>query len=80
MTKKLSTLIAENDYKLEIITVQQVGNALSRAEIEEAIAENGLTLPQNNIQFYLAANDLKIFSVSYFSIPDVYAYEKLTLC
>jgi len=80
MTKKLSTLIAENDYKLEIITVQQVGNALSRAEIEEAIAENGLTLPQNNIQFYLASNDLKIFSVSYFSVPDVYAYEKLTLC
>ena len=80
MTKKLSELLAQRDYKIEIITVQQVGNQLSRAEIEEAILENNLPLPQNNVQFYLASDDLKIFMVTYFSVPNVWAYEKLTLC
>ncbi len=79
MTKKLSELLAQRDYKIEILTVQNVGNVLSRNEIE-AILENGLGLPQNNVQFYLASSDLNIFSVTYFSGPDVWAYEKLSLC
>ena len=80
MTKKLSELLAQRDYKIEILTVQNVGNVLSRNEIKEAILENGLGLPQNNVQFYLASSDLNIFSVTYFSVPDVWAYEKLSLC
>ena len=80
MNKKLSLLISENDYKIELLTTVNLTNTPNRNKIEQALQENGFAMPlPRNVQFYLGDSNGKVFSMTYFKGIDKFGYEKLTL-
>jgi len=77
---EISTILAQNDFTVELLTTQSTGNSLSRAEIRIALAENGFpSNPTRNVTFFLGTADGKIFQLTYFVGINKYAYEKLTV-
>ena len=77
---ELKNIMERNDFTVELLTTQSTGNTLSRAEIDQALIENGFTgqLPRN-VTFFLGTADNKIFQLTYFKTLDKYGYEKLTV-
>ncbi len=76
-TVTLRSLIKDNDYTLEIVSLQ---NGINRAKIDTAVGNAGYTLPlTNKVSFHYVGGDSKIYVVTWLPIAGVYGYAKLTL-
>ncbi len=76
---ELKLILEDNDFTLSFKSVNTLPNQLTRAQIEDVLTDNGVTLPlikSNN--FYLRAVNGKGFVVIYSLEEDTYYYEKLT--
>ncbi len=78
-TIEIETVIQDNDFTASFKSVNTLPNQPSRAQIEDVLTDNGITLPltkSNN--FYIRASNGKGFVVIYSLEEDTYYYEKLT--
>ncbi len=74
---ELSVLLKENDFTLTINSVNLLPNQPTRAQIEDALGDNGIALPLVvSRNFYLLASNGKGFIVVYSLPQDTYYYEK----
>ncbi len=75
---ELKLILEDNDFTLSLKSVNTLPNQPTRAQIEDVLTDNGITLPltkSNN--FYLRASNGKGFIVIYSIEEDAYYYEKL---
>ncbi len=76
-TVTLRSLIKENDYTLEIVSLQ---NGINRAKIDTAVGNAGYTLPlTDKVSFHYVNGNSSIYAITWFPIAGVYGYEKLSL-
>ena len=75
---KLSDYLKEIDVTPTIKVGSNLGNGLTRTEIETAITDAGYNLPTENILFYIV-DTTKAWLVRYFKDLDKYGIEKLTM-
>ena len=75
----LRDILKEYDLMGEVVT--PLGGTLTRAKIDQALTDDGYTMPlPNKVSFHLYQNtDDKLFLVTWFPTLDAYAVEKLTL-
>ena len=77
---ELKNIIEANNFEKYLDTVTNIGPALSRAEIEAVLVENGYTLPlPASVRFYIHDSLGKIFLVSYGVVIDKFSYSQLTV-
>ncbi len=69
--------IVEEDYTLNIPASGNLGNNLTRADIELCLTDVGLPLPSNNVSFRVYDASANIFLVTYIQSVDTYVYIKL---
>lgn len=69
----------ENDLVGELTTTD--GGTLTRAKIDDALVQNGYTLPlPNKVSFHLyQVTTSNMYLVTWFPLLDKYGYEKLTM-
>ncbi len=75
---EFETVAQDNDFTLSFKSVNTLPNQPTRAQIEDVLVDNGITLPltkSNN--FYIRAVNGKGFVVIYSIEEDAYYYEKL---
>jgi hypothetical protein len=77
-TKKLSELMRDNDYVGEILATS-LTNTPTRRRIDNALLDNGYTIPLTNKVSFHMFDGSKMFIVTWFPHLDKYGYEKLTL-
>jgi hypothetical protein len=74
----LRDILKENDLMGEILATS-LGNAPTRTKIDNALLDNGYTLPlPNKVSFHLFDGS-RMFMVTWFPHLDKYGYEKLTM-
>ncbi len=76
---ELADILRDNDFTLSVKSVNTLPNSPSRAQIEDVLTDNSVTLPlvkSNN--FYVRAVNGKGFFVVYSLEEDEYYFEKLT--
>ncbi len=77
-TIEFETVIQDNDFTLSFKSVNTLPNQPTRAQIEDVLTDNGITIPltkSNN--FYVRDANGKGFVVIYSIEEDAYYYEKL---
>ncbi len=76
---ELRDILQNNDFKLYLQSVNTLPNTPTRAQIEDVLSDNGvsLPLPRNNM-FYIRAVGGRTFLVVYNKEIDEYYFEKLT--
>jgi hypothetical protein len=75
---KLSDYLKEIDVTPTIVVGSNLGNGISRTEIETAITDAGYDLPTENILFYIV-DTTKAWQVRYFKALDKYGVKKFTM-
>ena len=74
---ELKDILEVEDFVKELITSQSLTNTPNRTEIDNALLENGYTLPlANNVSFKLISSNYKYFFVSYIQDTDKFMYIK----
>ncbi len=76
---EFETVARDNDFTLSFKSVNLLPNQPTRAQIEDVLSDNGITLPltkSNN--FYVRDSNGKGFVVIYSIEEDAYYYERLT--
>jgi hypothetical protein len=74
----LRGILRENDLMGEVLATS-LGNTPNRAKIDDALLDNGYTLPlPNKVSFHLFDGS-RMFMVTWFPHLDKYGYEKLTM-
>ena len=71
--------LRERDFQLNILYDGNLGNTLTRLEIEFALEDAGLPLPTDSVSFRLLDSSGHIFAVSYIHEVDAYVYERLSI-
>ena len=72
---ELKEIIEQNDYKLKLPSVNNLGVTLTRLEIEAVLTDNGLSFPVQDVSFFILDGSDHVFDVSY--IGTNYHYIKL---
>ena len=62
---ELRELIEQNEFKMKLPTVANLGNTLTHLEIEAVLTENGLTLPVQDVSFFILDAASHVYSVTY---------------
>ena len=69
--------VREKDYTLNIPSSDNLGNNLTRVDIELCLTDAGLPLPANTVSFRVYDASANIFLVTYIQSVDTYVYVKL---
>ncbi len=76
-TVTLRSLIKDNDYTIEIVSLQ---NGINKATIDTAVTNAGFAIPlPNKVSFHYVNGLSNIYAITWFPVAGVYGYEKLTL-
>ena len=76
---ELRDILDKWDFTVELGSTVNLGNKLTRQEVEDTIIANGYPLPEHSIRFHIYDDEGKVFSVRYSKARDSYAYEKLSV-
>ena len=78
MAIELKEILEVNDFSHMFQSVNNLPNAPSRAQIEDVLIDNNVSLPlQNSIKFFLRASNGKVIEVFYAKPLDTYYTKKL---
>ena len=76
MTVELQSVLEKNDFTLDLKVPYNLGNQLTRAEIERVLTENNLPLPDRDVSFIIEDGRPRYFKVTYLVDTDEYIYKK----
>ncbi len=75
---ELRPILEENDFTVTLYSPNNLGNTLSRNEIEGVLIDAGISTPPNdNNNFYIVDANDRHFTISYDKIKNAYRYLKL---
>ena len=78
-TIEIQEVMSNNDFTVELSSVNNLPNNPSRAQIEDVITDNGFTTPLGrDVAFFINSANNKYFWVTYSFNLDEYYFERLS--